>query len=329
LTLWKRKRDTMATTLIALYDNFETATDVVDDLQAAGFPSDTISMVTNDASGEYQRYVQNMDIDHDDEDVDAGEGAVAGAVLGGLIGLGVAIIPGIGPVLAAGPLAALLAGGVVGAAAGAATGGIVAALVNLNMTEDEAGYYAEGVRRGGTLVVVNVSSDEMVDRAEDIMEDYDPVDIEERTRNWRETGWMGYDPEAEPYTRDELNRERARYGLSDYDRAEMADVDRIETVGGEMQSERLWENDEFETYEPYYRTHFNTYYSGTGYDYDRYRPAYQYGYTLATRPEYRDRNWTDLEEEAHRDWEQRTHHGAWEDVKEAVREGWQRIKQSV
>src|SRR5215211_4006029 len=106
----------MSQTVVALYDDFPTARAVVEDLVEAGFPRDNISLVANDASGEYAGYLNA------DEDVTPGEGAGFGAVVGALVGLGVALIPGIGPVLAAGPLAAVVFGGL-GAAAGAATGG--------------------------------------------------------------------------------------------------------------------------------------------------------------------------------------------------------------
>ena len=135
----------MTKTIVALYDEFANARQAVEALVDAGFERDDISMVASDASGEYAEYVN--------EDVTAEEGAGFGAVVGALVGLGVALIPGIGPVLAAGPLAAALMAGI-GAAAGAVTGGIVAALVDFGVPEDHAQYYAEGVRRGGTLVTV-------------------------------------------------------------------------------------------------------------------------------------------------------------------------------
>jgi hypothetical protein len=64
-----------------------------------------------------------------------------------LAGLGL-LAPGLGPVVAAGWLAATA----VCAAAGAATGGIVGALTEAGVSKEDAPLYAEGVRRGGTLV---------------------------------------------------------------------------------------------------------------------------------------------------------------------------------
>jgi len=105
-------------------------------------------------------------------------------------------------VLAAGPLAAALgaagASTLVGAGIGAAAGGIIGALVGAGIPEADAGFYAEGVRRGGTLVLVK-SSDDMAQRAYDILRRYGAVDVDERSGSWRESGWSGFDSNAKPY----------------------------------------------------------------------------------------------------------------------------------
>jgi len=165
----------MAHTVVALYDEFDTARRVVEELVSAGFDREDISLVANDSTGQMGSTLKGGDTD----DVTAGEGAGFGAVVGTLIGLGVALIPGVGPVLAAGPLAAALMAGI-GAAAGAATGGIAASLIDLGMSEDEAGYYNEGLRGGGTLVTVNLDDDTYIGRAQDIMNRYNPVDVNDR-----------------------------------------------------------------------------------------------------------------------------------------------------
>lgn len=166
----------MAHTVVALYDDFDTARRVVEEMVSAGFDREDISIVANDASGNMSSSIKSGG-HHDD--VSGGEGAGFGAIVGGLIGLGVALIPGIGPVVAAGPLAAALMAGI-GAAAGAATGGIAASLIDLGMSEDEAGYYHEGIRSGGTLVTVSLDDDTHIGRAQDIMNRYNPVDVNER-----------------------------------------------------------------------------------------------------------------------------------------------------
>src|SRR3979490_2497619 len=149
----------MTTTISRLYNNYTDAQRAVRDLEAAGVPHADISIVANNSDGWYSTD-KKVDRDHDgvdDRAEGAGKGAGVGAGLGGaaglLAGLGLLAIPGLGPVVAAGWLAATA----VGAAAGAATGGIVGALAQAGVSEEDAHSYAEGVRRGGTLVSARVA----------------------------------------------------------------------------------------------------------------------------------------------------------------------------
>jgi uncharacterized protein (TIGR02271 family) len=194
----------MAKTLVSLFDNFSEAQSVVQDLISNGFARDDISLAANDATGEYAQYKDASGMSG------TATGAATGAVIGGigglLVGLGAFTIPGIGPIIAAGPLITTLTG----AAAGAITGGLIGALTDVGVPEEEAGYYAEGVRRGGTLVTVR-AEDHLVDRAVEIMEGHHAVDIDQRAAAWRESGWQSYDPQAKPYTAEEIARERDQY----------------------------------------------------------------------------------------------------------------------
>jgi stress response protein YsnF len=97
---------------------------------------------------------------------------------------------------------------------GAVTGvrqGLVTQLTDLGVPEDEAGLYAEGVRRGCSLVVVK-SSDAQSDLGLEIMDRYYPLDINDRVDQWRREGWNRFDATAAPYTDAEVNRERQYYG---------------------------------------------------------------------------------------------------------------------
>ena len=60
------------------------------------------------------------------------------------------------------------------------------------MPYDEAYSYIEGVRRGGTLVVVE-SDDEQAEHGMEILRRRHPVNIHERTAQWRQEGWTGAD----------------------------------------------------------------------------------------------------------------------------------------
>jgi uncharacterized protein (TIGR02271 family) len=89
--------------------------------------------------------------------------------------------------------------------------GLIDLLTRSGVPQSEADSYAEGVRRGGTLVLVK-ARDEHVDRGLEIMNRVHSVDIDTRTTQWRQEGWSRFDPEAEPYAATEVSRERERYG---------------------------------------------------------------------------------------------------------------------
>jgi hypothetical protein len=102
-----------------------------------------------------------------------------------------------------------LAATAVGAAAGAATGGIVGALTEAGISKEDAHVYAEGVRRGGTLVSARVPD---ADRARaDAVLDRSAVNLRDRTAAWQKAGWKTFDPASKPYGADEVRKERQLY----------------------------------------------------------------------------------------------------------------------
>ena len=192
----------MAQTIAGLFDTRNEAQRAVQDLIDNGVRANDISIVAQDEHGEISRA-------RGDEAADAaGTGAVSGGLLGGalglLVGIGALAIPGIGPVIAAGPLAAAIgsagAGTLVGAATGAAAGGLLGALVGAGIPEEEAHVYAEGVRRGGTLVTVS-SNDVTASTITTILRNNGSVDTERRSGDWRRSGWNQFDPAGTPYNR--------------------------------------------------------------------------------------------------------------------------------
>jgi hypothetical protein len=201
----------MTVTISRLYDNYADAQKAVRGLEAAGVPHSDISIVANNSDNWYSG--KKVDRDHDgvdDRAEGAGKGAGIGAGVGGaaglLAGLGLLAIPGLGPVVAAGWLVATA----VGAAAGAATGGIVGALTEAGVSKEDAPLYAEGVRRGGTLVSARVPD---ADRSRlDTILSQSAVNLRDRSAAWRKTGWQTFDPASKPYGADEVQKERELYG---------------------------------------------------------------------------------------------------------------------
>ncbi len=173
--------------ITALFDTYEAAGRAVNALRSSGVANDDISIVANhEARGSTATAASNAD----DGASGAGTGAAVGAALGGgagmLAGLGMLAIPGLGPLVAAGWLAATLTGAV----AGGAAGGLIGGLTGAGLPEEAAHKYAEGIRRGGTLVTVRAAEGQ-VDRAAQILDEQGAVDIDERSAAWRRDGWSG------------------------------------------------------------------------------------------------------------------------------------------
>jgi hypothetical protein len=196
-------------TLVALYRNFTDAQNAVDALVRSGVDRNMISLVANNVTGEYSSYVRDGE-DAVNADEGAAFGAASGGIIGALAGLGALAIPGIGPVIAAGPLIAALTGGAIGALAGAPTGGLVAGLVKTHHMDDvDAELYAEGVRRGETLLSVQVD-EANVSRTRDTLNKYNPTDVHNESTSWRSEGWSKFDESATPYKHTDVETYRSR-----------------------------------------------------------------------------------------------------------------------
>jgi len=200
-------------TLVALYRNFTDAQNAVDSLARSGVDRNMISLVANNVTGEYSDHVRSGE-DAVKADEGAAFGAASGGIIGALVGLGALAIPGIGPVIAAGPLIAALTGGAVGALAGAPTGGLVAGLIKTHHLDDaDAEIYAEGVRRGETLLTVQVD-DANVSQTRDLLNKYNPTDVHNESSSWRSEGWSKFDESASPYNDSDVQTYRSRTSAS-------------------------------------------------------------------------------------------------------------------
>ncbi|ANT53284.1 hypothetical protein [Mesorhizobium amorphae] len=193
-------------TVTGLFDNYDDASNAVGELEASGVPRSAISIVASNSTDWY-------DDDNSKAAEDAADGAGVGAVIGGagglLTGLGIMAIPGVGPVVAAGWLAATAVGALGGAVVGGAAGGIVGALTDSGVPEQDAHVYAEGVRRGGTLVTAKVD-EALAGDAERILGQTTSVNLQDRRSAYEAGGWTGFDADADTYTPGEVERDRAR-----------------------------------------------------------------------------------------------------------------------
>jgi hypothetical protein len=168
-------------TVTGLFDSSDEARSAVDALEEAGIPSEHLSIVGPDGTTA------------EGAAGGAGIGAAVGGLGGLLAGLGAFAIPGIGPVIGAGWLVAALAG----AAAGGVAGGLLGALTDAGLDERDAHVYAEGVKRGGTMVVARVD-DNQLDAAAAILDRHGKVDVESKREEYIAEGWtaFGFDDDA-------------------------------------------------------------------------------------------------------------------------------------
>lgn len=205
----------MTQTITRLYDSYDTALRAALALKELGFTDRELSVVAqaHHATSEGP----DMDLISEDAGTGASLGGAIGAAAGWMAGMGVLAIPGIGPVVAAGWLASTLAIGAAGAVAGGATGGIVGVLAGTGTTEDDANVYAEGIRRGDSLVTVRVP-DDRVSEASRILSEYPAISATERAEAFRHEGWERFDASAAPY-RESLDQPVLPAGLPDTRRA--------------------------------------------------------------------------------------------------------------
>lgn len=94
---------------------------------------------------------------------------------------------------------------------GSGIGHFFRSLFGMEDEREHSDVYSEAVRRGSCVLTVTAASEDQRERAADIMNRYDPVDIDERASHWRTQGWSGYDESAPMLSDTEIADERSRY----------------------------------------------------------------------------------------------------------------------
>lgn len=221
----------MFVTICRLYESYPEAVEVVQALEVAGVPSEDISIISNNSDDWFGSDKSGTGPDTEARSAEAKpavaqaaatraatdsrsmrlESGLLGAAIGAATGtagtllgsLALLAVPGVGPAVGAGWLLGLMAAG---AAVGGATGGLLGALTAAGVSEADAQVYAEGVRRGGSLVTARVQPGD-INRVEAAME-RGAVDIEQRGADYRGSGWRTFNPAAAPYTAAQVRSER-------------------------------------------------------------------------------------------------------------------------
>jgi heat induced stress protein YflT len=153
------------TAAFGIYSSNTAAERAVDQLIAAGFSNQDVSVLMADRQGSKDFAAEKNTKAPEGATTGVGVGGAVGGTLGLLAGIGALAIPGVGPLIAAGPIMGALAG----LGVGGTVGGIVGALVGLGIPEYEAKRYEGRVKDGGVLLSVHCDSSQEVSRAKDLL----------------------------------------------------------------------------------------------------------------------------------------------------------------
>jgi hypothetical protein len=187
--------------VVALYDHFSDARAAVADIMQAGVSGGAIALLANDSNGDHPGLTINPAYAREQFDEDSqkqpsfitlGEvGIGIGGVLGFLANISPIAIPGIAGLPVWMPL---VGGAVLGGIIGAVIGVVTAHGVSGADTE----LYAEGLKRGGTLVTAKVD-DTMAAKTGELLKKHSAAKVEERAEDWTAEGWVSLDVgHAEP-----------------------------------------------------------------------------------------------------------------------------------
>ncbi|MBX9600116.1 MAG: general stress protein [Bryobacteraceae bacterium] len=353
---------TTSTTVVGVFDSSEQAERAVRELTQSGVSRDDISLVANDQEGRWSSVLgqsststgSTAGTNESEVGRDTAIGAGIGALGGLLLGLGALAIPGIGPVIAAGPLMGMLGG----AAVGAAGGGLVGLLRDQGIPDDDANLYAESVRRGGTLVTVHANNGR-TDEICRILDRNGAVDVEERGRTYRDSGWNRFDDSSSQYSGGTLgiggmgggtqtptsttgatSRERRSQSTGSQASAgttgSVTGASRSGTESGERRGtfSRVYApsgmGSGYSGSRPGLdwddiRQHWQSNYSTSGSDFESYRGAYEFGGRSARDTRYSGRSWDDVQDTLRTDYLRNNPNSTWDNVKGAVRYGWEKM----
>jgi hypothetical protein len=105
-------------------------------------------------------------------------------------------------------------------------------------------------------------------------------------------------------------------------------VDQMQTVHGTVRRtdvgiERLPAIQSFNSYANDFRSYYDKNMASSGMTYEQFTPAMQYGYSLASNDTIRGRDWTSIEADARRVWEQKNP-GTWDQYKGGIQYAYER-----
>ncbi len=197
----------MARTTAGLFDRLEDARAAYNELAARGY-SEELSLIARDPRRNNERDIIAGELDEgaafeSEAATDAAKGMVIGAGVGLLAGMSALVIPVIGPIVALGTVAT-------GLAIGGAAGAMIGTLEDGSLSKDESDYLMEGLSRGGSVLIFHAPDDQAAERARENMLSHRVVDMNERTADWKEHGWLGFVKASTPYSTTTFDTEAGR-----------------------------------------------------------------------------------------------------------------------
>ncbi len=190
----------MAKTVVGLFDDIHDAEAVVRELIDEGASKEHISLVRTGSDAFAHTFAGTSPGTTTSGAAVGGERSDLGSLL---TNTKTVTLPGIGSTYVAGPLSSSLSRD-----SANDRHVLIDELTERGVADTDARFYAEGVRRGSTLVVLRVY-DEDADDVADIMERHGATDLHSRTESWRARGWKDLDwKTTKPYAREEFDKER-------------------------------------------------------------------------------------------------------------------------
>ena len=295
----------MTKTVAGLYEDFAKARQAMSSLVEKGFERVKISLMAKDINGIYDRYLQEAQAS--DNAGDKGND------------LRSYTLPGIGSMVGTGPV--IMTGEEKG-------GGILHALIQAGIPQVDAEIYAEGIRRGGTLVLI-FTEDEQAEEAVGVLNQFHPLSHQQIAISWRKQYWQGFDGNGEPFAF-EPNREaplRAAeseldYGLgarsflagkpiSDYDRSE-----------ADMANYVNRDDDKWIMAESGFVDDLKENYTEPGNEKGKFETAKQFGYNSSYDPRFKGMEWNHAVEALRDIWAMDYPAWGWEQFEEVIYKGW-------
>jgi len=116
--------------------------------------------------------------------------------------------------------------------------------------------------------------------------------------------------------------------IRDNVRRTQVDVDQTQGTSSSVSSSNVSSSNVSTGYDAFdsdFRSYHSQNLANSGYSYDEYNPVFRYGHTLGSDERYSSSDWTTVEPDARRHWEEQNP-GTWDQFKDAVRYSWDKAR---